>query len=91
MITDPFLLKISTIFFACAVLHTFFTKQFNALAKRFPEGSAGENFFHFLGEVEVVFGLWAAVFIVAISGLEGTQAAVNYLNHVNFYLFLIVK
>lgn len=94
MITDPFLLKMSTVFFACAVLHTFFTKQFNALAKKFPEGSAGENFFHFLGEVEVVFGLWAAVFVAFLASLQGTQAAVNYMNQVNYseaaFVFVIM-
>jgi len=94
MITDPTLLKISTCLFALAVLHTFFTKRFNAWATRFPEGSASENLLHFLGEVEVVFGLWAAVFIVCLSLMQGTQAAVNYMNQVNFseaaFVFVIM-
>ena len=52
-----------TLCFALAVLHTFFASRFEKWGHRYPEGSMQENLFHFLGEVEVVFGLWAAVFI----------------------------
>lgn len=94
MLTDPLTLQISTALFAGAVLHTFFTKKFNEWAQKYPEGSARENLFHFLGEVEVVFGLWAAALIVVISFLHGTQTAVNYLNQVNFseaaFVFVIM-
>jgi hypothetical protein len=94
MITDPLLLKISTLLFACAVLHTFCTKQFNKWAKRFPDGSARENLFHFLGEVEVVFGLWAFLFLFIVSLYSGTDAAVQYMNQVNFteavFVFVIM-
>lgn len=94
MITDSLTLQISTVLFACAVLHTFFTKKFNELARRFPAGSALENLFHFLGEVEVVFGLWAALLIIAMSFIHSTETAVNYLNQVNFseaaFVFVIM-
>ncbi len=49
---------IATGVFALAVLHTFSASYFNKLASRYPEGSMRENIFHFLGEIEVVFGLW---------------------------------
>lgn len=84
MITDLLLLKISTLFFALTVIHTFCSQQFNKWAKRFPEGSGMENLFHFLGEVEVVFGLWAFIFLFVVSLHSGTTAAVNYMNQVNF-------
>ncbi|MBM3382750.1 MAG: hypothetical protein FJY29_09955 [Betaproteobacteria bacterium] len=94
MISDPTLLKISTLLFACAVLHTFFTKQFNQWARKFPEGSARENLFHFLGEVEVVFGIWAALFVTLLAISQGTQTAVNYMNQVNYseavFVFVIM-
>ena len=54
---------VGTILFALAVCHTFLVKKFLHMAHKYPEGSIGENLFHFLGEVEVVFGLWAAFFI----------------------------
>jgi hypothetical protein len=59
-----------TICFVLAILHTFSVKFFQKQAHHFAEGSVGENFFHFLGEVEVVFGIWAAVFISAYALLD---------------------
>lgn len=62
---------IGTVLFACAVLHTFMVKKFEHIAHKYPEGSIGENVFHFLGEVEAVFGIWAAIFIGAYTVIEG--------------------
>ncbi len=59
-------------------------KRFEALAHRFPHGSIGENFFHLLSEVEVVFGLWAGVFIAIIFALNGPGAPITYLESLNF-------
>jgi len=95
---------IATTLFACAVLHTFFVKVFEKMAHKYPEGSVGENFFHFLGEVEVVFGLWAAIFIACYSFLEGfvvydaahntVGGAVHFLEGLNFtepaFVFVIM-
>ena len=44
--------------FALAVVHTFSVSYFERLAHRYP---AHAGAFHFLGEVEVVFGFWALV------------------------------
>ncbi len=85
---------VATVCFGIAVLHTFATKFFASLAHRFPSGSVGENFFHFLSEVEVVFGFWAFVFILMIAGMESTDAAVHYLEGVHFteaaFVFVIM-
>lgn len=54
---------IGTVIFALAVLHTFLVSKFQHLAHKYPEGSIGENIFHFLGEVEAVFGIWSAIFL----------------------------
>lgn len=74
----------ATVLFAFAVLHTFAVKRFQRIALQFPEGSIGENFFHLLGEVEVVFGLWAGVLIVSIALLKGGNEAVQYVESLNF-------
>ena len=50
---------VATVLFAVAVLHTFVATKFEALAHKYPEGSIMENLFHFLGEVEAIFGIWA--------------------------------
>lgn len=62
---------IGTVIFALAVCHTFIVKKFEHLAHKYPEGSIGENFFHFLGEVEAVFGMWGAIFIAFYAATKG--------------------
>lgn len=76
--------KIATVCFALAILHTFCVSIFQRLAERYPEGSFLENFFHFIGEVEVVFGIWAAVFLLAFVGASGGAPALGYLEGLNF-------
>lgn len=71
---------LATILFACAVLHTFCVKQFAKWAHRYPEGSIGENLFHFLAETEVVFGLWATALFFGIAVIHGSiHEAVEYI------------
>jgi len=84
----------ATILFALAVIHTFCVKRFLALAHRFPEGSIRENLCHFLGEVEVVFGIWAAILLTIWSFTFSTESVVTYLDSVNFtepaFVFVIM-
>ncbi len=85
---------IATVLFAGAVIHTFLVKRFEHVASSFPQGSVGENLFHFLAEVEVVFGLWAGLFIVIFSLTEGINEAIHYLEGLNFtepvFVFVIM-
>lgn len=72
---------LATVLFTCAVIHTFCVKQFARWAHKYPEGSVGENLFHFLAETEVVFGLWASALFVGIAILNGSiHAAVDYID-----------
>ncbi|KAG8152926.1 putative Na+/H+ antiporter [Burkholderia catarinensis] len=61
--------------FACALLHTFLAKRFERLAHRHEHHG---GLFHLLGEVEVVFGFWAMVLVLAIGMLAGWKHAVTY-------------
>ena len=95
----PFNLAATLIFFL-AIIHTFLTGKFMAISHRWEQqhetkiknGEAyrdtvhhGAKLFHFLGEVEVVFGIWAAVLLVAIALFYDWATAVNYIAHqVNF-------
>jgi hypothetical protein len=96
---------LGTVLFACAVIHTFMVKYFEHIAHRFPEGSVAENLFHFLAEVEVVFGFWSAIFIIgytlhsgfAVYDAEHTKViggALGYLESRNFteplFVFVIM-
>ncbi len=67
--------------FAVALLHTFSTKYFEHLALLRP---AHAGVWHLLGEVEVVFGFWAMILLVVIALLEGTEAAISYLDGRDF-------
>jgi hypothetical protein len=67
-----------------AVLHTFSIRIFQHLALKFPSGSVWENLFHLLGEVEIIFGLWAGVLILCMTALVGAQPAIEYVDRVNF-------
>lgn len=85
---------IATGIFVLAIVHTFLAARFTALAHHMQhahderaraEGrpmrpSVRAEFLHFLGEVEVIFGLWAVVLVVAITVCQGWDASVHYLN-----------
>jgi hypothetical protein len=76
---DPFNL-VATGIFVLAVLHTFAASWIAGLARRAREGSVRGELLHFAGEVEVVFGLWAVVLLVAMTIAKGWSAATHYLN-----------
>ena len=84
----------ATVIFAIAILHTFLVSKFAHIAHKYPEGSIGENFFHFMAEVEAVFGMWAFVFLMIMIGHEGVSAPVHYLEGLNFtepgFVFVIM-
>jgi hypothetical protein len=80
----------SLVCFVLAVLHTFLVKVFQRWALRFEEGSVGENFFHLLGEVEVVFGIWAGIFLSMLWVHSGSGVALQYLEGRNFTESLFV-
>lgn len=102
----PFNLVASLIFFA-AILHTFLSSRFLYYAhkwkaehqKDIEAGKASENstklraeIFHFLGEVEVVFGLWAVLLTAAIILFYDWHTFVRYINGVNYTepMFVVV-
>ena len=66
---------IAAALFAAALLHTFATRLFEGLAHRHPRHA---GLFHLLGEVEVVFGFWAMLLIVAMALFTGGRQAVEY-------------
>lgn len=85
---------VASALFALAILHTFSVNGFQHLAQRYAPGSVGENFFHLLGEVEIAFGLWAAVFVAYLAVAIDTAAPVAYLEQRDFtepaFVFVIM-
>ena len=64
------------------------------IARGEPAGvSAAARLFHFLGEVEAVFGIWVLPLLILITIQFGSTTAVYYVNHVVNYqeaLFVVV-
>lgn len=67
--------------FAVAIFHTFATKYFEHLAHIQPIHA---GLWHLLGEVEVVFGFWALVLVIAMFLIDGSVAATHYIDTRNF-------
>lgn len=103
---DPFNL-VATAIFGLAILHTFMVARFSALANRVQRNhderrvfaglprrpSPWAEFLHFLGEVEVVFGLWAIVLGLAILLWHGFGTVIDYFNRAVTYtepIFVVV-
>lgn len=72
---------VATALFAVALVHTFAAKQFERLAHRYPRHA---GLFHLLGEVEVVFGFWAIVLVLAMALLRGPDGALAYAESRNY-------
>jgi len=98
---------VATGIFFLAILHTFLTARFTQLAhdvqhrhdaqlaaRGLPSRpSVRAELLHFLGEVEVVFGLWAVVLVLAMQVAYGWGTVVYYVDErVNYVepLFVVV-
>jgi hypothetical protein len=104
---EPFNL-VASLIFLCAIIHTFLTGRFMVIAHRWthdheekikkglaPRDSVhhGAEIFHFLGEVEAVFGIWAAALLAAIVLFFDWPTAKSYILYkVNFTepMFVVV-
>ena len=104
---EPFNL-IATLIFFLAIVHTFMTGRFMAIAHKWEHAHADKiksgaadrdsvhhraELFHFLGEVEAVFGIWAIALVLAIIGFYDWKTMVNYISYkVNYTepLFVVV-
>ncbi len=75
---------IGTVFFALAVLHTFLVAPIVRLSEKFKKDSFWHSFFHLIGEVEVVFGFWAALFFIVFVFMEGSDSVIRYQASLSF-------
>ena len=104
---NPFNL-VGTVIFLLAILHTFFSSKILNISHRLEEahqrrieaGTAPRNsvshsgrLLHFLGEIEVVFGLWAIPLLLSIVFFFDWSTVVGYVSHkVNYTeaMFVVV-
>jgi len=86
--------KLGSVFFALSILHSFSVKQFQHWALKHPEGSILENLFHLLGEVEIVFGLWAGTLLFILAAWLGSEPTIQFMEGLNFteplFVFVIM-
>ncbi|MES2585114.1 MAG: putative Na+/H+ antiporter [Pseudomonadota bacterium] len=72
---------VCSLLFALAIVHTFSTKYFEHLAHRHPSHA---GLWHWLGEVEVVFGFWALVLAITMFVMLGAAPAIEYIDTRNY-------
>jgi hypothetical protein len=81
----------AAIIFALALIHTFAVARIEKLSHRFPRHA---GVFHFLAEVEVVFGFWALILCLVMWALVGPHVTIEYLEHREFtdalFVFVIM-
>ena len=72
---------VAAFLFAVALIHTFSTRFFEHLAHTQPDHA---GIWHLLGEVEVVFGFWALILVLAMFAIDGSASAIAYVESRNF-------
>ena len=89
---------IATLIFLGAIAHTFLVARFRHVAHRcerelempgLPPAMRDRlrfraTLFHFLGEVEAVFGIWLVPLFIAVAVSRGVGTAVHYFDGVNY-------
>jgi hypothetical protein len=104
---QPFNL-VGTVIFLLAILHTFLSARFRgwshrlerAHERKIEDGTAplrsvshGARLLHFLGEIEVVFGLWAIPLLLSVLFFFDWPTVVGYVSHTVNYteaMFVVV-
>lgn len=85
----------ATFCFALAVLQTFFAKQIREYSHRFAKKSFARNFFHHLGEIELIFVFWALLYLLGLAVVSGVDALFVYLQQIHFqepiFVFVIMS
>lgn len=100
-LVQPFNL-ISFVIFVCAISHIFLAHKFSLIAEKIRDRNIrlkkhhvdtfSVEFMHFMGEIEVVFGLWVIPLMIAMSYFYSWSAAIHYLNGIDYTepLFVLV-
>lgn len=90
------------IIFVCAIFHTLFSHNFNLLSERLRNrnleqnkeivDSFGVEILRFMGEVEVIFGIWIIPLSLTMTYYYDWATAIDYLNSLNYTepLFVVV-
>lgn len=90
---QPFNLT-SLIVFSCAIIHTFLAPKINQLANKMRQRNVekglpivdtfGVEILRFMGEVEVIFGIWVIPLLLAITLTFDWATALHYLSDLDY-------
>ena len=85
---------VGTALFFLAIIHTFLVSKFEHIADQKQKGSIAGNIWHYLAEVEIVFGLWSLIFIIFSIFLVGHNESLAYIDSLNYtepaFVFVIM-
>ncbi|MBS1958750.1 MAG: hypothetical protein JST80_04685 [Bdellovibrionales bacterium] len=85
---------IATACFAGALIHSLSVSFFEKLSRKFNHRTFASSVFHFLGEIEIVFGIWAAIYVGFLMLNRGLTPALDWLEAKNFgeaiFVFVIM-
>ena len=86
---------IATLCFACALIQSLWAGKILLLSDRFKTTRPSwSRFLHFAGEPEIVFGIWAAIFLFALMIYSGFSAGLHWMDELNFsevaFVFVIM-
>ncbi len=75
---------LGTIFFGLAVIHTFLVGRILQWSHHFPKNSFAQSILHLLSEIEAVFAIWAAFFMIVYISVDSWSAAISYQKSLDF-------
>lgn len=75
---------LGALFFGLAVIHTFLAGAILRASHNHSKDSFLYYLYHLLGEIEVVFALWGAFFMVFYIGIEGWTPAIEFIQSLHF-------
>lgn len=93
---------VAIILFGCAIIHTFFAHYFTVLSKhlrdwnirqnKHPVDSFGVEILRFMGEIEVVFGIWVIPLFLTIAYAYDWRTAIHYVDGISYTepMFVVV-
>jgi hypothetical protein len=85
---------ISSVLFFFAIVHTFLVSKIEQFADQKTKGSISAKILHTLSEVEMVFGLWAIIFLIVFLFIQGLNPVQIYVSSLNFneplFVFVIM-
>ncbi len=93
---------IAFLIFVCAITHTFFARKINQLSENLKKKYKDQKqspiqlFFiellTFMGEIEVILGLWVIPLLIAMTKFYDWHTTINYLNNISYIepMFVVV-